>query len=76
MKDLLIEISKALVDSPEEVQVNETVTETTVVYELAVSKPDMGKIIGKEGRIAKAIRTIMKAAAAKQHKRAVLEIVE
>jgi len=43
---------------------------------LAVSKPDMGKIIGKEGRIAKAIRTIMKAAAAKQHKRAVLEIVE
>lgn len=76
MKDLLTKIAKALVDQPEEVSVNVLEGSQATVLELTVAKDDLGKIIGKQGRNAKAIRTIIGAASAKQHKRAVLEIVE
>ena len=76
MKDLLIQIVKALVDNPEQVQVNEIVSVQTVVLELTVAKNDMGKIIGKQGRTAHAIRTVLNASSGKTRKRYVLEIVE
>ena len=76
MKDLLIQIAKALVDNPEQVQVNEIVSTQTVVLELKVDKSDMGKVIGKQGRTAHAIRTLLNAASGKTRKRYVLEIVE
>jgi len=76
MKDLLIQIVKALVDNPEQVQVNEIVSTQTVVLELRVAKNDMGKIIGKQGRTAHAIRTLLNAASGGTGKRYVLEIVE
>jgi predicted RNA-binding protein YlqC (UPF0109 family) len=76
MKDLLTKIAKALVDQPEQVSVNVLEGSQATVLELTVAKDDLGKIIGKQGRNAKAIRTIIGAASAKQHKRAVLEIVE
>jgi predicted RNA-binding protein YlqC (UPF0109 family) len=76
MKDLLIQIVKALVDNPEQVQVNEIEGSQTVVLELRVDKSDMGKVIGKQGRTAHAIRTVLNAAAGKTQKRYVLEIVE
>ena len=76
MKDRLTKIAKALVDQPEEVSVNVLEGSQSTVLELTVAKDDLGKIIGKQGRNAKAIRTIIGAASAKQHKRAVLEIVE
>ena len=76
MKDLLIQIVKALVDNPEQVQVNEIVSAQTVVLELKVDKSDMGKVIGKQGKTAHAIRTLLNAASGKTRKRYVLEIVE
>ena len=76
MKDLVTKIAKALVDYPEQVSVNVLEGSQSTVLELAVAKDDLGKIIGKQGRTAKAIRTIIGAASAKQHKRAILEIVE
>jgi len=76
MKDLLIQIVKALVDNPEQVHVNEIVSVQTVVLELTVAKNDMGKIIGKQGRTAHAIRTVLNAASGKTRKRYVLEIIE
>ena len=76
MKDLITEIVRALVDQPEEVTVNEIGGSHTTVLELRVAKPDMGKVIGKQGRTAQAIRTIMGAAAGKARKRYILEIVE
>ncbi len=76
MKDLITEIVKALVDQPEEVSVNEIGGSHTTVLELRVAKSDMGKVIGKQGRTAQAIRTIMSAAAGKARKRYILEIVE
>jgi len=76
MKDLITEIVQALVDQPEEVSVNEIGGSHTTVLELRVAKPDMGKVIGKQGRTAQAIRTIMSAAAGKARKRYILEIVE
>ena len=76
MKDLLIQIVKALVDNPEQVHVNEIVSAQTVVLELKVDKSDMGKVIGKQGKTAHAIRTILNAASGKTRKRYVLEIVE
>jgi len=76
MKDLLIQIAKALVDNPEQVQVNEIVTTQTVVLELRVAKNDLGKVIGKKGRTAHAIRTVLNAASGKVRKRYMLEIVE
>ncbi|HOM02724.1 MAG TPA: KH domain-containing protein [Acetivibrio sp.] len=76
MKELLETIAKALVDYPEDVYVNEVEGEKSVILELKVSKDDMGKVIGKQGRIAKAIRTVMKAAAVKENKRVSVEILQ
>ena len=76
MKDLICDIVKALVDQPEQVTVNEVEGGHTVVLELKVDKSDMGKVIGKQGRTAQAIRTILSAASGKVRKRYVLEIVE
>ena len=76
MKDLITEIVKALVDQPEEVSVHEIRGGHTTVLEVRVAKLDMGKVLGKQGRTAQAIRTIMSAAAGKARKRYILEIVE
>ncbi len=76
MKDLLIQIAQALVDNPELVQVNEIEGSQTVVLELRVANTDMGRVIGKQGRTANAIRTVLSAASGKAGKRYVLEIVE
>lgn len=69
-------IAKALVDNPDEVKVNEVEGTQSVIIELRVAPEDMGKIIGKQGRIAKAIRTVVKAAAIKENKRVVVEIIQ
>lgn len=76
LKELVEYIAKSLVDNPEEVQVSEVGGEQTVVYELRVAKEDLGKVIGKQGRTARAIRTILGAASTKLKKRSVLEILE
>ncbi len=76
MKDLLEEIAKALVDNPEDVQVTEIAGEQTTVLELRVRNEDLGKVIGRQGRTARAIRTLLAAAGMKVHKRFVLEILE
>ena len=76
MKELLIKIVKALVDNPEQVQVNEIESSQTVVLELRVAKSDMGKIIGKKGKTVNAIRTVLNAASKGDGKRYVLELVE
>jgi len=76
MKELVKYIAKALVDNPDEVSVHEVEGEQTSVIELRVAKGDLGKIIGKHGKTAQSIRTILSAASAKIGKRAVLEIVE
>lgn len=75
VKELLELIAKSLVDNPELVQVNEVAGEQSIILELKVAPEDMGKIIGKQGRIAKAIRTVVKAAAIKENKRVVVEII-
>ena len=76
MKELIEYIAKSLVDNPEEVSVTELEGEQTSMIELRVAKEDMGKIIGKQGRTAMAMRTILGAASAKMKKRSVLEILE
>ena len=76
MKNLLEEIARALVDNPEDVQVTEVEGEQTTVLELRVRSEDLGKVIGKQGRTARAMRTILSAASAKIKKRTVLEIIE
>ncbi len=76
LKELIEYIAKALVDNPDLVSVKEIPGEKTVIYELKVGEGDLGKIIGREGKTAKAIRTIISAAAMKKGKRAVLEILE
>jgi predicted RNA-binding protein YlqC (UPF0109 family) len=76
MKDLIGYIAKALVDKPEEVDVTEIEGEQTSVIELRVAKEDLGKVIGKQGRTARAMRTILSAASTKIKKRSVLEIIE
>jgi len=76
MKELIKYIAQSLVDDPEKVEVTEVTGEQTSVIELRVAKEDLGKVIGKQGRTAKAIRTILSAASAKIHKRSVLEIIE
>ena len=76
MKDLIKYIAQALVDNPEKVEVQEVQGEQTSVMELRVAKEDLGKVIGKQGKTAKAMRTILSAASAKVHKRTVLEIIE
>jgi Predicted RNA-binding protein (contains KH domain) len=76
LNELVTFIAKSLVDNPEKVEVRNVVGEQTAVLELKVAQEDLGKIIGKQGKTAKAIRTILSAAAAKMRKRAVLEILE
>ena len=76
MKDLLVYIAKGLVDNPAAVQVTEVDGERTTILELKVSQADLGKIIGKQGRIIQAVRTILSAAAAKSGKRISVEIIE
>ncbi len=76
MKALVETIAKALVDDPTQVQTGEEMEEDTLVIKLTVAKEDMGRIIGKEGRTAKAIRTILNAVSTKDNRKAVLKIVE
>ena len=76
MKDLIGYIAQALVDHPEQVNVTEVEGDQTTVLELKVAKEDIGKVIGKQGRTARSMRTILNAASAKIKKRTVLEIVE
>lgn len=76
MKDLIKHIAQTLVDYPDEVEVTEIGGVTTTVIELRVAKADLGKVIGKQGRTAHAMRTILSAAGKKLSKRAVLEIIE
>lgn len=76
MKDLISYIAQALVDHPDEVSVTEVEGNQTSVIELKVAKEDLGKVIGKQGRTARAMRTILSAASAKLKKRTVLEIIE
>ncbi|MDR1401296.1 MAG: KH domain-containing protein [Endomicrobium sp.] len=76
MKELVLLIAKALVDNPDKIEVREVVGEKTAVVELKVADGDKGKIIGKEGRIIKAIRIIVNSASAKLDKRATVEVVE
>lgn len=76
MVELVEAIAKNLVDHPEEVQVTQTENNQTVVIELKVAADDMGKVIGKQGRIAKAIRVVVKAAATKMNKKVIVEIAQ
>lgn len=76
MKDLIEYMAKSLVDSPDEVVVTEIEGEMASVIELKVAKADLGKVIGKQGRTARAMRTVLSAASTKSKKRAVLEILE
>jgi uncharacterized protein len=75
-KDLILIIARELVDNPEQVSVKKTESNNTVIIELAVAKSDIGKVLGKEGRTANAIRSILNAMAGKTRKRLMLEIVE
>ena len=74
MKELLEVLAKALVTKPEEVIVSESVDGDTIVLELSVAKDEMGKVIGRQGRIAKCIRTLIKAAAIREEKKVIVEI--
>jgi predicted RNA-binding protein YlqC (UPF0109 family) len=76
MTDLIKVIAKALVRNPDQVSVTESVDKETITYELHVASEDMGKIIGKQGRIAKALRTVVKAAASRENKKVMVEIIE
>ena len=76
IRDLIEEVAKALVDLPDQVSVNEVDRETTTVLELRVAQQDLGKVIGKQGRTARAIRTILGASGMKLRRRFVLEILE
>ena len=76
MKELVEVIAKALVDDPERVRVNERTEKKTTILEVRVADSDMGKVIGKQGRIAKAIRSVVKAAAAKEDKKVIVDILD
>ena len=76
MKELIKYIAQSLVDSPDVVKVTEVEGERTSVIELSVAKEDLGKVIGKQGKTARAMRTILSAASTKQRKRTILEIIE
>ena len=76
MKELVEEIAKALVDDPESVTVNERTEKKTTILEVRVADSDMGKVIGRQGRIAKAIRSVVKAAAAKEDKKVIVDILD
>ena len=76
MKELVEVVAKSLVDYPDQVVVTETENEKAIVLELRVAQSDMGKVIGKQGRIAKAIRSVVKAAASKEEKKVIVEIMQ
>ncbi len=76
MKELVEVLAKSLVDYPEQVEVTQTQSDKSILLELRVAQSDMGKVIGKQGRIAKAIRTVVKAAASKEEKKVIVEIVQ
>jgi predicted RNA-binding protein YlqC (UPF0109 family) len=76
MHELIAYVARTLVDNPEAVEVHEVEGEQTSVIELTVAREDLGKVIGKQGRTARALRTILSAASTKLHKRAILEILE
>ena len=76
MKELIKRIAQALVDNPEKVSVEEITGEHTIILELKVAKEDIGKVIGKQGRTAQALRTILNAASGKEKKRITLEILD
>ena len=76
MKELVEVIAKSLVDHPDEVVVTESENDKALIVELRVAQTDMGKVIGKQGRIAKAIRSVVKAAASKENKKVIVEIVQ
>lgn len=76
MKDLLEFIARSLVDNPDDVNVHQIEGERSLILELKVAEEDMGKVIGKQGRIAKAIRTVVNAAAVKEDKRVIVEIIQ
>lgn len=75
MRELVEFLAKSLVDNPEKVQVKEVEAEHAIILELTVAPEDMGKVIGKQGRIAKAIRTVVKAAATRKGEKVVIEII-
>ncbi len=75
MKEMVEYIARSVVDDPDSVRVSETSGEKTLILELRVAEADMGKVIGKEGRVAEAMRTLLKVAAAREGKRAVLQII-
>jgi predicted RNA-binding protein YlqC (UPF0109 family) len=76
MKELIQHIATALVDHPDQIQIKETEQDDTVIIELTVAKEDLGKVIGKQGRTARAMRSLLSAAAGKVNKRSRLEIME
>ena len=76
MKELVENIAKAIVDQPDNVHINEVQGEKSVILEMSVADDDMGKIIGRQGRIARAIRTVVKAAATKEGKKVIVDIQE
>ena len=76
MKELLEIVIKNLVDIPEDVSITEKNNEKSICYEVKVAKRDMGKVIGKQGKMAKSIRTVMKAVAVKEHKKITVEFVD
>jgi predicted RNA-binding protein YlqC (UPF0109 family) len=76
MKELIEYIAKSLVDHPEQVHVEEVIGARSIIYELSVASSDMGRVIGKRGRVANAMRSLLRVASARGNKRAILEIVE
>lgn len=76
MKNILETIIRSLVEKPEEISINEIIGEKTIVYKVAVAEEDMGKVIGKNGKIAQSIRSIMKGIASKQRKRVTIEFID
>jgi len=75
VKNLLELIVKSLVDNPEKISINEISGENSTIYEVKVAEEDMGKVIGKQGKVAKSIRTVIKAIAAREGKRVIVEIM-
>jgi hypothetical protein len=76
VKELLTVVIKGLVDTPDEVSIKEKNNDKSICYEVKVAKSDMGKVIGKQGKMAKSIRTVMKAVAVKEHKKVTVEFVD
>lgn len=76
MKELVQYLAKSLVNDPNAVEVNETMRDDTAIFELKVAKEDLGRVIGRQGRTAKSIRTLLNAAASKSNRKVILEIVE